>query len=880
MLRSSFPVRLPALSLTPVLAVGLVALPVVEPTAADPEPVAPELQTVPLEGIESDAISTLALPDDEPVTDDVLATTEPVTTDPFSVVAVTWDDPSVDAHDLQTWVRHRSEGSWSQWYTMPHADGHGPDEGTVEAAGQRGGTDPLIVPESDGVQVRVDAGEVTDVNDLRVDLIDPGESEADHEVQSTSAAAAAASRPAIRTRADWGADERLRNGRVSYGQIKAGFVHHTVNSNSYSKADVPSIIRGIYAYHVKSRGWQDIGYNFLVDRFGRIWEGRAGGIDKPVTGAHTYGHNDDAFGVSVIGTYTSAKPPAAVLDAFAQMYAYKFSLHGVDPQSKVNLDGTTTNAISGHRDTYATACPGDALYAKLAQIRATTAALMSKAVPTSDRIRVSLSPATSDLGAKVTVKVASEAVLAGRGVQLEKQKVSNGTWKVVRTGTLNSKGNARFTISPANAGTFKLRAGMTSPAMVSAAATLVVQSQPAAPVEDGAGSDIFERTGNGVFRIVGHGYGHGRGMSQWGAREGAARGKSEAQITARYYPGTNRSTKAGNPRIRVLLAADTGHDLIVRPEPGLRVSFVNQKGLAKNKTLPVSPKGCRADWWSVVATGNDLAIKSLCDGDWRAWRTRKKVNGNQPVRFSTPDAYIDVARRHSSGFERKGYRGAIEGRRSGASVMVINDVRMQQYLKTVVPAEMPSSWPREALRAQAVAARTYALREAADRGGAFDVYDSTRSQVYTGAFLYDSGWNVVRRYETEPTNQAVRATRLVHLRHEGRPAFTQFSSSNGGVSAAGSQPYLVKRKDGWDGSATSNSRLNWTDSVTAQDIERQYPKIGRLERIRITSREGIGDWGGRVLRLKLVGSGGTATVAGDSAIRAVLGTYSSYLTLR
>ena len=115
--------------------------------------------------------------------------------------------------------------------------------------------------------------------------------------------------PTIYSRADWGADERLRDCCVEYGEVHAGFVHHTVNANGYSRAEVPAILRGIYAYHTQSRGWRDIGYNFLIDRFGRIWEGRYGGITLPVVGAHTLNYNENSFAASAIGNYQSPGRP-------------------------------------------------------------------------------------------------------------------------------------------------------------------------------------------------------------------------------------------------------------------------------------------------------------------------------------------------------------------------------------------------------------------------------------------------------------------------------------------------------------------------------------------------------------------------------------------
>ena len=140
--------------------------------------------------------------------------------------------------------------------------------------------------------------------------------------------------PTIYSRAQWGADESIRNkSALRYGTISGGFVHHTVNANDYTEAQVPALLRSIYAYHVKSRGWSDIGYNFLVDRFGRIWEGRYGGIDKPVVGAHTLNYNDYSFAMSAIGNFDTVQPPDVMLRAYGQLFAWKLSLHGVNPAS-------------------------------------------------------------------------------------------------------------------------------------------------------------------------------------------------------------------------------------------------------------------------------------------------------------------------------------------------------------------------------------------------------------------------------------------------------------------------------------------------------------------------------------------------------------------
>jgi uncharacterized protein with LGFP repeats len=154
---------------------------------------------------------------------------------------------------------------------------------------------------------------------------------------------------------------------------------------------VPGILRSIYAYHVQSNHWCDVGYNFLVDRFGRIFEGRYGGISMPVIGAHTGGFNTDTFGTSLIGNFSTVPPPAATMNALADLFAWKLGSYYRNPSGKTvllagtsdhasrNKPGTlvTFNTISGHRDAAFTTCPGDRAYALLPSLRSMVAARMS-----------------------------------------------------------------------------------------------------------------------------------------------------------------------------------------------------------------------------------------------------------------------------------------------------------------------------------------------------------------------------------------------------------------------------------------------------------------------------------------------------------------------
>ncbi|MGW7520181.1 peptidoglycan recognition protein family protein [Streptomyces sp. NPDC054796] len=188
-------------------------------------------------------------------------------------------------------------------------------------------------------------------------------------------------RPHIVSRAAWHADEDVVRERASYTHgVRAAFIHHTDHENDYDCADSPALLRALQEDHV-GRGWDDIGYNFVVDRCGNVYEGRSGGVNRPVRGAHTMGFNDDSIGIALLGTFEEGmKVPDAALTAVAEVIAWKLR-PGVDPhgrtrmvsrsdQSRVDKDTSASfDVVSGHRDAYETDCPGDALYAKLPELR-------------------------------------------------------------------------------------------------------------------------------------------------------------------------------------------------------------------------------------------------------------------------------------------------------------------------------------------------------------------------------------------------------------------------------------------------------------------------------------------------------------------------------
>jgi flagellar hook assembly protein FlgD len=268
------------------------------------------------------------------------------------------------------WFRTRfSAGIWSGWrIAAPEAEDL-PNRGTAEASARPGwklGNAYWTGPSRD-IQYRF-SGPVTR---LRTFFI---WSEPD---AAPVRIVARADQPAIIRRSQWGADESIVRAAPYYAdRLRFAVVHHTAGTNSYTKAQSAAIVRGIERYHVLANGWNDIGYNFLVDKYGQVFEGRRGGIDKNVVGAHAQGFNTGSTGVAVLGTYTSARISTAARAALVRILAWRLDVAHVDPLSKLTWKsggnpefpaGTAVNlrAVSGHRDTGPTSCPGGALYAQL-----------------------------------------------------------------------------------------------------------------------------------------------------------------------------------------------------------------------------------------------------------------------------------------------------------------------------------------------------------------------------------------------------------------------------------------------------------------------------------------------------------------------------------
>ena len=303
---------------------------------------------------------------------------------PAEMVGLDWQGRRAGAVD----VRARRDGRWGPWQKVEGDPAEGPDSDSVEGRGQRAQrttAGPVWVgPGVHDLQVRVAEGQL---DALRMHTIHTTEPAARG---ISTAAAATLPQPGIIGRGAWGADESWRSfapgcdGTPTYADgVRYAVVHHTVSANNYSPAESAAIVRGIYFFHTHTNQWCDIGYNFLVDRYGQVFEGRAGGITSAVVGAHAGGFNTRSTGVALIGDYGSAGVPAATYNSLRSLLAWKLAYHGVEPGATITViagsfDGAryppgtpvAVNTIIGHRDVDATSCPGNVGYALLGRLRA------------------------------------------------------------------------------------------------------------------------------------------------------------------------------------------------------------------------------------------------------------------------------------------------------------------------------------------------------------------------------------------------------------------------------------------------------------------------------------------------------------------------------
>jgi uncharacterized protein with LGFP repeats len=403
-------------------------------TPVRPHPVRPEVQHVQVEKLPRQQVAAQG--------HRTLAATDEVATASAhgALVGVTWPQAAAPPTGTELQVRGRTpEGTWTSWTETDVNDEQDP---SAVAAGHptRVGTDPVWLGPVTRVQMRYATADATAIRKGRLEVVDPGTSPADAPATAPSGAAQAnTAMPRYIRRAGWGADESIRTCAASYGDTTlAMVVHHTDGTNTYTAAQSASIVRGIYAFHVEGRGWCDIGYNALVDKYGQVFEGRAGGMDLPVIGAHTGGFNTDTWGVSVLGTYTSAAPSSSAMSALTSLLAWREAAfyRRADSTSVLTSRGggsrypagqkVTVPFILGHRDLWPTSCPGNAFYAKLDSVRSSTLAKTSYTGSVLYKRWAAEGGATGHLG----------PVLKGEGpVSFGRRTVFRGGWAMYAVGS-------------------------------------------------------------------------------------------------------------------------------------------------------------------------------------------------------------------------------------------------------------------------------------------------------------------------------------------------------------------------------------------------------------------------------------------------------------
>jgi hypothetical protein len=382
-------------------------------------------------------------------------------------------------------------GRWSEWLDAAPEAEDGPDARSAErgrAAGWRTGN-PWWV----GASNRIEYRRTGTVTRLRAYFV---RSPASYVPARTLQRAGS---PAIVPRAGWKADESIRRAKPSYAPVlRVAIVHHTAGSNGYDAAESAAIVRGIEIYHVKGNGWNDIGYNFLVDRFGKVFEGRYGGIERNVVGAHAEGFNTGSVGVAVLGEYGSLTVPQTARDALARVLAWRLDVAHVDPLSTLSFISNGNQrfpaglpvflrAVSGHRDTGFTDCPGTALYTLLNGLAGNAqrlglpklyAPLVTGSVPGQVRFRARLS---SDQPWSVEVLDASGIVIAGTTGQ---GAAIDWTWDA----SLAPRGPYTYAISAGDALPVKATLGgvVASPAAELTIAGLAADPETISPNDDGA----------------------------------------------------------------------------------------------------------------------------------------------------------------------------------------------------------------------------------------------------------------------------------------------------------------------------------------------------------------------------------------------------------
>ena len=813
--------------------------------------------------------------------------TAPARTAPFSLVGVV-SNSTLDPNS-RIIVRVQTSGTWSAWQSLPVSD-HGPDPDTAEGRQARSTSEPLIAPNAQGVQVRIDTPDGTVPAGTQIALVNSPETPDDASIDQPDTtlldtAQASPAMPHIITRAQWGADESMVRDAPEFSDtIKVGFVHHVVQSNDYSPDQAASIMRDVYSWFVDGEGVNDFGYNFMVDRYGRIFEGRKGSIEGAVIGAHTSGFNRDSFAVSFLGNSDNLNPSKVqgqkIIDAYGRIMAWKLAQFHRNPMGTAVLtsagpgpgQGTTSMywpgqrvrvpTILGHGDIGSTACPGKFLRASLDAIRASVAQKMGamfysptvsgrdwgsatsmvvQARATADTAwTVHIYSACGDLKRTLTGDVASGVVLSAAwdGNDELGKPVPPGTYRFELTGDSAADAPLPWT------GFGVIAATATSPI------------DPCSPPD--------------AFTINGTGYGHGVGLSQWGALSMAREGWAVDRILKHYYTGTTVATVDDNVNLRVGLM--TQADVVRLRMEGDAVA-----------TLSIGSRVVDIPAGAVVNT-------KILNGKVRAFlRTDgvvKSLGSALKVTLTPNDGVVDVVGpgQDLTTGSRYGH-GAIEvstATGATASLIVVNIVNLHRdYLQGI--AEVVSTWPQAALRAQVIASRSYALYAYAQgvradcrchlNDGDAPYFD----QTYRGADVVDGVGGANWAKAVDATEVGDTQGRAVLYQGVAIPAF--YTASTGGLTMSasdvwgGTYPWAVSVDDSWSLKASENPYRSWSVTVSQSDMAALFG-LPEVMRVRVTSRF---DSGAPKVLTASAQDGSTARIAGLQ-LRSNFGLLSPYVT--
>ena len=378
----------------------------------------------------------------------------------FDLVGLVWARGSRAEAQLRA---RRRGGRWTAWVTLHELGDHGPDSGRLPA-----GTDPAFVGAADEFQLRLrGAPRALRARFVRALPTARVATRLGRRRRGRARRAQAGAPPLIISRAEWGGDSVPPRTTPLYGEVQIAFVHHTVTANDYGPEDSAGIVLGIARYHRNSNGWNDIGYNFLVDKYGQVFEGRAGGIDQPVVGAQAQGYNSVSTGIACLGDFTSIAQTPLAMDVLARLIGWKLSLHAVPTNGTVTVisAGGTSNRypsgtpvtferISGHRDGNNTACPGNVLYTQLDELRSAAAQFAGPA------LGLSLYAAREIRGVKPadvsgTLRFPDGSAAAGAAIVVEYLRSGTSDWTTLASTVAGPDGSWGSTVEFPSSGSVR-----------------------------------------------------------------------------------------------------------------------------------------------------------------------------------------------------------------------------------------------------------------------------------------------------------------------------------------------------------------------------------------------------------------------------------------